>query len=408
MVEADATEAPISEGLRSIIDSCTDVFLRPLTQSNTIYELGINSFTVLHLAAQIKAKTGICLSAADILEKPRLRDLEALIRHDSRTPVTSTPWFDFDRFEKTNKPSVSREMGVAASDIEAIYPCTPLQQGILAQSMYSTGRYISTMAYKMNSQYDDVSVSLLRSAWYRVVQRHPILRSVFVPIDDLNFPFAMVMLQRIEIDSHILLCQDVPDLEHARRGFADLHQSWHKQPAWQVKLATSEDGTFMTVIMHHALFDAHCYGMIMCELDNELNHRKSFISPAPLKPVLNQIIASASPESIEGRHSANEHGAQFWKTALKDASTSRFPCLDPVRSTTRETDWMSISLSMSLPEVEEACRRDGITLQALGQASWATLLSAYTGDANVTFGTVLSGRDVHQVRDIISPKMWSQ
>ena len=47
---------------------------------------------------------------------------------------------------------------------------------------------------------------------------------------------------------------------------------------------------------------------------------------------------------------------------------------------------------LQLDDLENFCKLKGATIQALGQASWALIISAYTGEANVTFGTVFSGR----------------
>lgn len=47
---------------------------------------------------------------------------------------------------------------------------------------------------------------------------------------------------------------------------------------------------------------------------------------------------------------------------------------------------------MSIAEIEDGCRAADTTLQAVGIASWSSILSAYTGEPSVTIGVVLSGR----------------
>ncbi|KAI7565289.1 peptide synthetase, partial [Hortaea werneckii] len=54
-------------------------------------------------------------------------------------------------------------------------------------------------------------------------------------------------------------------------------------------------------------------------------------------------------------------------------------------------------------DVDHYCRSTGVTTQALGQAAWAILLSAYIGEPNVTFGTVFSARSGSQSENITFP-----
>src|SRR5438093_10830656 len=62
------------------------------------------------------------------------------------------------------------------SKIEATYPLSPMQQGMLFHSVYERGFYIQQMVCSLR---EDVNVSVLRRAWQRVIERHAILRTSF-------------------------------------------------------------------------------------------------------------------------------------------------------------------------------------------------------------------------------------
>src|SRR5215471_13175221 len=65
-----------------------------------------------------------------------------------------------------------------ASDIEDIYPLTPLQQGMLFHALYEeqSGVDIEQLVFRIHA---DLDVDAFEAAWRRVVDRHPILRTSF-------------------------------------------------------------------------------------------------------------------------------------------------------------------------------------------------------------------------------------
>lgn len=67
----------------------------------------------------------------------------------------------------------------------------------------------------------------------------------------------------------------------------------------------------------------------------------------------------------------------------------------------------STKRTSSLPAsmIEEYCRQEGATIQAIGQATWALLVSAYTGEPNLIFGTVFSGRSGMQGQATAFPSL---
>jgi acyl carrier protein len=65
------------------------------------------------------------------------------------------------------------------NDIEAIYPLSPAQEGVLFHSISSPemGLYFHQSVWDLDA---DVDLSALRCAWQRTIDRHPILRTAFL------------------------------------------------------------------------------------------------------------------------------------------------------------------------------------------------------------------------------------
>src|SRR3712207_3689646 len=64
------------------------------------------------------------------------------------------------------------------SAIEAIYPLSPLQQGMLFHTLYapSSGTYFEQFAFTLRGDLDEAAWT---AAWDRVVERHAVLRTAF-------------------------------------------------------------------------------------------------------------------------------------------------------------------------------------------------------------------------------------
>src|SRR5438128_2667842 len=79
---------------------------------------------------------------------------------------------------------------MTVDNIEAIYPLSPLQQGILFHSISSpkSGIYFEQVS---GSLHGDLKIEKFEAAWQRVVKRHSILRTAFV-WKDLEEPLQVV------------------------------------------------------------------------------------------------------------------------------------------------------------------------------------------------------------------------
>ena len=78
-------------------------------------------------------------------------------------------------------------------NIEAIYPLSPMQRGILFHSLYEAGSSIYTSQLSCPF-YGALKVEAFKRAWQRVVDRHAILRTLFA-WEDSDRPLQIVRLQ---------------------------------------------------------------------------------------------------------------------------------------------------------------------------------------------------------------------
>src|SRR6185503_12307802 len=79
---------------------------------------------------------------------------------------------------------------MAAKNIEAIYPLSPMQQGMLFHTLLAQekGQYLVQLSCVMEGGFD---VTAFKRAWQSTIDRHPILRTEFA-WDRLNEPMQIV------------------------------------------------------------------------------------------------------------------------------------------------------------------------------------------------------------------------
>jgi hypothetical protein len=88
---------------------------------------------------------------------------------------------------------VSTKYNINPACIQDIYPCTPLQEGFLALSAQHKGSYVHNIVIELA---EDIRLNDFCSAWDRLVQSAPILRTRFVQHKTLGL-LQMVLREEI-------------------------------------------------------------------------------------------------------------------------------------------------------------------------------------------------------------------
>src|SRR6185503_9411260 len=86
-------------------------------------------------------------------------------------------------------------------DVEDLYPLSPMQQGMLFESLYAQRSkvYVEQRSYLLRG---GLNVAALERAWQKVIDRHPVLRTSFA-WEGLPEPFQIVH-RRVKLPFQIL------------------------------------------------------------------------------------------------------------------------------------------------------------------------------------------------------------
>jgi amino acid adenylation domain-containing protein len=282
------------------------------------------------------------------------------------------------------------------NDIEAIYPLSPMQQGMLFHTLYTPGSsaYFEQQCLTLVGELDPAA---FRAAWQATLARHPALRTLFVwegrerPLQvvrrDVRLPWAEHDLRAMDAEAQAAhwdawLAQD------RARGF-DLRRA----PLMRVTLFRWGEARYRCVwSFHHLLLDGWSLTLVLREVFARyaaLGGGPAF-EPAPA-PGYRAYIAWLQQQSAE-------RAEAFWREHL-----AGFAAATPLNVDTAPSEAPAASDAafeeqiLELPEattraLADAAREAQVTLNTLVQGAWAVLLSRYSGEDDVVFGATVAGR----------------
>jgi hypothetical protein len=96
-----------------------------------------------------------------------------------------------------------------------------------------------------------------------------------------------------------------------------------------------------------------------------------------------------------------EHfGTSYWVKRLQGAKVFTFPRVPNAPAGAWRS---SAKCKIELAEIQRTCRRYQTNIQCLGQAAMAKLLSRMSGQNDVIFGQIISGRTLPGAEEVIGP-----
>ncbi|MEA2602728.1 MAG: hypothetical protein QOF89_3720 [Acidobacteriota bacterium] len=271
-----------------------------------------------------------------------------------------------------------------AKSVEALYPLSPQQLGMLLESLHGSesGVHVEQHAFPLDA---GVDLDFYRAAWQRLVDRHPSLRTAFVWKDASEPLQAVLAGVKLPFEQ-----RDLPQLEEfltedRRRGF-DM-----ARPPLMRLTVFHRTGAAPTVVWthHHILLDGWSLPVLVRELGEIYRALVRGEEPGlpPVRPYRDYV-------SWLGRQDGARAEA-FWREALAGITTPT-----PLG---REDGSIGIAVGVSsdyetvlarpwAEKLQQTALQHRLTLNTLVQGVWGLLLSRYSGEADVVFGTTVSGR----------------
>ena len=250
-----------------------------------------------------------------------------------------------------------------------IFPCTPLQSAMFTTTLDDSGAYVAQVVWKLDTI---VTAPRMIEAWQVLLENHEILRTRFVQTS--KGPHQVVYES-----SQALFKTYVGSLQDALQkglnaGFREIDESW-------IDFTVVEDAEteHFVVKIHHCLYDGWTFGLYLKQLDeffggNTVHLKSSF------KPFVQKVLGTDG-----------EATKVFWTQYLADASPSNL-AMNQVGED--ETGKIHHDLDVDFGAVQGAAAVASVTVSTLLKTAWGLALQVFCQSEDVTFGEVLSGRDV--------------
>jgi len=278
--------------------------------------------------------------------------------------------------------------------IEDIYPLTPMQEGMLyhALSAPESGVYVEHLTWKFHGPLDE---DAFERAWRRSIERHPILRTALA-WQGLERPLQIVLssvpdcFERLDwrgLDPagqaaglETYLAEDM------RRGY-DLS----RPPLQRLALIRlSREVRQFVWSHHHVLLDGWSLPVLLKEVAALYQAFSRGEEPRADDPrPFRDYVAWLGRQDLAAAKA-------YWTSALSGfSSPTRLATGRPAPGPPRPGDFRLERIRLPRAAAEELrllARRHQLTLNTVLQGAWAILLARYSGDDDVVFGGVVSGR----------------
>ena len=341
----------------------------------SFFSLGLDSISALPLSRTLSVPLSLVLKHASVAALARVVE-SSLPRENDDVAIA------FTALTNDLLAQVQGSLGSDTRNIKKVLPCTPLQQAMLSASEVSDGsRYMNRMIFRV-----DGDSQRLKKSWQFMVERHDILRTIFVPIEDQKISFAQVVLKSFKSDWIELPYVKLSKKLISDQLFANIISkvSKHTQPSYCFVEAFVGQTYYLAFLCHHALYDGAAMNILLKEV--EIHYSNSLLPPTvPYEPFLQHVMQSQKDSAL-----------QFWANYLRDFKPSDFPLRVDEDCKPDGATYGTLKRTTSLPlsAIEGYCKSLSTSLLSLGQAIWAKLLSVYSGCEDVCFGNVISGRNV--------------
>lgn len=335
------------------------------------------------------------LTVLDVLSFPRLQDLAHVVderraeaeRDDSAhgrgadDPAPFSLWQPSSDDKETELADLASQCGLGPEEIEDVYPCTPLQQSMLAATQQRPTAYLVRRVYSLA---DGVDLERFRGAWKAMIDRAPLMRT------------RILLGQRS--GSLQILSKEAPAWLHhdSLGGYVAEDQARVMavgQPLMRFALVQEAVGgaRYFVWTAHHSVYDGWSAQLIYRWLA-ALYLRDEMPPAVPFTRFI---------DHLQGGDLRDDQAAAFWRRQLEGEVPSAFPSMPSSYYQPKPTAVLTSEIDTSLT----GSPRAGSSLANVLRAAWAMTLSQYLGSRDVVFGATLSGRNapVAGITELIAP-----
>ena len=348
------------------------------------FALGGDSILMIRIVS-LARKHGLVLSPRDMFKHPTVAELAPFTTAvEQPTSTSATPLATIDA-------AALAALGLRESDVEDVYPLSPIQSGLLFHTLSDSGKGEYHIQVRF-AAHGALRVDALRAAWSELIRRHPILRTAFV-WESVPAPLQFVLkdaaLPFFEED-----WRDQSDPASAAQLNAWLAADEQagfelaRAPLTRVRvIRTAEDRYEIVWSFHHLLLDGWSAHAVLRELGTLYDARvaETPVRLETLRPYRDYIAELAA---------GNPAAESFWRARLAgfEAPTPFRIDRPPGESERGFAQEQRVLSAERWSALQTFVRAHRLTVNTVVQGAWALVLSRYSGERDVVFGATVTTR----------------
>ncbi|KAJ5587710.1 uncharacterized protein N7459_003475 [Penicillium hispanicum] len=295
---------------------------------------------------------------------------------------------------KTMTNTAFRKLGIRSkTEVEDIYPCSPMQEGLLLSQLRDPSAYMFHTLFEVkDARTGKVDPERLARSWQVIVQRHPVLRTVFIDSNYSGGSFDQLVFKKLADNVLRVECAESQVEEKlADVSLRDLNSTRPAKLSHQLTVCKTTSGrVFVKLEINHAIIDGGGVDVLLRDLAMAYDRRL----PEGDGPRFSDYIKFIRTQS-QGK--ALDH----WKQYLGGVK----PC-HLIPSATFQTQRELKGVLMNFQRYDDLlsfCEHNSVTLANLTLSAWAIVLRQFTGSDDVCFGYLSAGRDapVNGIQDMV-------
>ncbi|KAF2752950.1 acetyl-CoA synthetase-like protein [Pseudovirgaria hyperparasitica] len=369
--------------LQSLWAAVLGLEAKDINTADNFLRIGRDSISAMRLVAAAR-KNAIVLSVAEVFQHPVLSEmaLAAQTLESNHIPERFAPFTlilkEDSTVEYLRQQIASHFDDVEASHVEDAFPCTPLQEGLLALTSRRSGDYVAQFVYLLQPT---VNIQQFMQAWEVVVKETPILRTRVVELSGHGLVQTILNQQ-----AKWARWDDTMTLHTYLKADCELVTGLGTPLTRYTVLRTSEDGSWYFVwTIHHALYDSWSIPLILERLEGSIAPR---LPPPPFQRFVKHITEIDIGAT-----------AKYWEKQFQGLEAQNFPQLPS--NNYQPLCKAFIKRNLHVPHWPDT----GITPSSILRTAWSLLASKYTDSSEVIFRVTVAGRQaaVTDVERMIGP-----
>jgi amino acid adenylation domain-containing protein len=316
------------------------------------------------------------LTVKSIFQHPTLRDMAKAVDTVGMNGETASNAAIRPKYQPRMAPStelfdhVASVCGVRVQEIETVFPCSPLQEGLFAASLLSSGSYSARIAYELSPEVD---LGRFCASWEAVFHANPILRTRIVRNNQETAQFLQTTI-----------CQQLPwknvDTEEAADKRYDV--ALGAELTHWILLNDNGRTRRFALLIHHSLYDDVTLQNIFSDFAHF--YTKGFLEAGPRLFGMQQYIGFL--ESLD-----ENRMIETWRASLNGTCAVPFP--PNKRPGYKPLTDRATQILTAKPLGGNSWRSNQTPIL---RAAWLLTIArhqhAVPGGESVCFGTILSSR----------------